>query len=253
MGDGTTTHRSTPVQVSSLSDVTAIAGGGLHTIALKSDGTVWAWGYNYFGQLGDGTTTTKRGTPVQVSSLSDVIAIAGGAHYTIALKSDGMVWTWGDNSSGQLGEGTYEDRSTPVQVSGLNLYGTTTPTPASSPTPILTPTLTPASSPTPILTPTIEPGKKCIITGYVVNKRGNPIESAKIRLKGTNSKILNKTSSDEDGLFEFTDLDADTYVITAIKKGYKTVKHTRTLEAGEEKDVEIVMKRTTKKGIHSEN
>jgi len=111
-----------------------------------------------------------------------------------------------------------------------------------------TPTLTPASSPTPILTPTVEPSKKCIISGYVVDKRGNLIESAKIRLKGTNSKIFNKTFSDEDGFFEFTDLDADNYIITAIKKGYKRVKQTVTLEEGEEVDIEIVIKKVIRKG-----
>ena len=65
-------------------------------------------------------------------------------------------------------------------------------------------------------------------------------------------KSSQKTISDEGGLFEFTDLDA-IHIITALKKGYKTVKQTITLEAGEEKDIEIVMKKTTKKGIYSEN
>lgn len=58
---------------------------------------------------------------------------------------------------------------------------------------------------------------------------------------------MKKTVSDEDGLFEFTDLDADTYIITAIKKGYKIAKQTITLEEGEEKDIEIVMKKTRKR------
>ena len=96
LGDGTTSHRSTPVQVSGLSGVIAIAGGGYHSIALKSDGTVWAWGWNEYGQLGDGTTS-HRSTPVQVSGLSGVIAIAGGGYHSIALKSDGTVWAWGNN------------------------------------------------------------------------------------------------------------------------------------------------------------
>ena len=87
------------MQVSSLGGVTAIAGGSAHTIALKNDGTVWAWGYNDYGQLGDGTYG-KRTTPVQVSSLIGVTAIAGGAYHTIALKSDGTVWAWGDNKYG---------------------------------------------------------------------------------------------------------------------------------------------------------
>jgi hypothetical protein len=81
------------------------------------------------------------------------------------------------------------------------------------------------------------------ISGYVTDKKDNPIESAKISLKGTNSKILKRTISDEDGFFEFTDLGADTYIITAIKKGYNRIKQTVTLEAGEEKDIEIVMKK----------
>src|SRR3990167_4891225 len=120
LGDGTTTSSSTPVQVSGLSDVTAIAGGKYHTIALKSDGTVWAWGINEDGQLGNGATAYKSPTPVQVSGLSDVTAIAGGGYHTIALKSDGTVWAWGNNYFGQLGDGTYTYRSIPVQVSGLS-------------------------------------------------------------------------------------------------------------------------------------
>src|SRR3990167_8949723 len=76
-----------------------VAGGRGHTIALKSDGTVWAWGRNEDGQLGDGTTT-DRTTQVQVSSLSVMTAIAGVAYHTIALKSDGTVWSWGDNKYG---------------------------------------------------------------------------------------------------------------------------------------------------------
>ena len=116
LGDGTTTDRSTPVQVSGLTNIAAIAGGGNDTIALKNDGTVWAWGWNYFGQLGDGTTT-DRSTPVQV--WGHVVAIAGGSEHTIALKDDGTVWAWGGNGFGQLGDGTTTDRSTPIQVTGL--------------------------------------------------------------------------------------------------------------------------------------
>jgi YD repeat-containing protein len=107
------------VQVSGLADVSAIAGGSYHTIVLKADGTVWAWGYNGSGQLGDGTTT-DRSTPVQVSGLADVAAIAGGYSHTIALKTDGTIWAWGWNEYGQLGDGTTTDRSSPVQVSGLS-------------------------------------------------------------------------------------------------------------------------------------
>ena len=93
------------VQVQGLSSVTAIAAGEVHSLALKSDGTVWAWGNNYYGQLGDGTTT-DRYTPVQVQGLSSVVAVAADISHSLAVKSDGTVWAWGKNDHGQLGDGT---------------------------------------------------------------------------------------------------------------------------------------------------
>jgi alpha-tubulin suppressor-like RCC1 family protein len=121
LGDNTTTNRLTPVQVMGsggsgfLSGVTAITAGGYHSIAMKGDGTAWAWGSNENGQLGD-TTTTQRNTPVQVSGLSGVTAIAAGSYHSLALKGDGTVRAWGSNSSGELGDGTTTNRSAPVVV-----------------------------------------------------------------------------------------------------------------------------------------
>ena len=97
----------------------ALAVSQSHAVILKSNGTVWAWGFNACGQLGDGTTT-QRWTPVQVSGLTSVVAVAAYQQHTVALKSDGTVWTWGLNSAGQLGDGTTTQRTTPVLVSGLN-------------------------------------------------------------------------------------------------------------------------------------
>ena len=96
-----------------------IASQSGHTVALKADGTVWAWGYNGYGQLGDGTII-ERYTPVQVIGLSNVISITAGSHHTVALKSDGTVWAWGYNGYGQLGDGTTIERHTPVQVVDLS-------------------------------------------------------------------------------------------------------------------------------------
>jgi alpha-tubulin suppressor-like RCC1 family protein len=90
----------------------------IHTLYVKDNGTVWAWGSNNKGQLGDGTTT-DRTTPMQVSGLAGVSAIAAGSAHSVALKNDGTVWTWGSNSNGQLGNGTKTDSKTPVQVSNL--------------------------------------------------------------------------------------------------------------------------------------
>jgi hypothetical protein len=111
------------VQVSVLSGVTAIAAGQYQSLALESDGTVWDWGDNSYGELGNGTTTGSN-TPVQVSWLHGVTAIAAGSGHSLALTSNGTVygtvWSWGLNTSGQLGNGTYYNSRIPVQVSGLS-------------------------------------------------------------------------------------------------------------------------------------
>lgn len=89
---------------------------GLFSLALKDDGTVWAWGGNSFGSLGDGTSQTRL-TPVQ--TLTDAISVKAGSYHGLALKADGTVWAWGKNTSGQLGDGTSAIRWTPIQVPGL--------------------------------------------------------------------------------------------------------------------------------------
>jgi len=120
LGIGNNTDQATPVQLNCMNGITAIAGalGGNHSLALKNDGTVMAWGWNFAGQLGDGTTL-DRNVPAEVSGLTGIIAVSCGASHSLALKDDGTVWTWGRNSNGQLGDGTTIDRTTPVQVIGL--------------------------------------------------------------------------------------------------------------------------------------
>ena len=97
----------------------AISAGGNHSLALKSDGTVWAWGYNGYGQLGIGTTTESH-VPVQVTSITGVIAIAAGGNHSLALRGDGTVWAWGYNADGQLGNGTTTISLSPVLISSLS-------------------------------------------------------------------------------------------------------------------------------------
>lgn len=116
----------TPGAVSGLTNVIAVSGGANHSLALKSDGTVWAWGLNSNAQLGDGTTTNRL-TPVQVrigiggsNYINDIIAIDAGGYHNLALKSDGTVWAWGDNNSGQIGDGTLTDLATVVQITSLS-------------------------------------------------------------------------------------------------------------------------------------
>ena len=135
LGDNTTTDRLTPIQVKGggwtgfFDDAVEVAGGLGHSCAVKSDATVWCWGRNDRGQLGDNTTSDSL-TPVQVTgsggvgTLSGVSSVAAGAKSTCVVKTDTTVWCWGDNGKGQLGDNTTTDSSAPVQVVGAGGVGT---------------------------------------------------------------------------------------------------------------------------------
>ncbi len=117
LGDGTTADKTTPNQESTgATDWSAISTGAYHTVAQKSDGTLWAWGYNYRGQLSDGTTVDKHNPTQESTGAADWSAIAAGLSHTVALKSDGALWAWGWNV-GQLGVGTASIQNTPIQES----------------------------------------------------------------------------------------------------------------------------------------
>jgi len=120
LGHGTTPENYVNLGiVSDLTSIAAVASGGYHSLALKNDGRVWAWGYNGYGQLGDGTTTT-RARPSPVPGLTNVAYIAAGGYASFAIKNDGTVWAWGRNDCGQLGDGTTTNRTSPMLLPGLN-------------------------------------------------------------------------------------------------------------------------------------
>lgn len=122
LGDGSSLdHRLSFAPVAGMNGVTAVAAGASHALALRSDGTVWAWGRGDLGQLGVGSTPTVTDLPVQVQGLSDVIAIAAGNNSSAALRADGSVWTWGANDVGQLGDGTTTQRNVPVRTNLTNI------------------------------------------------------------------------------------------------------------------------------------
>jgi hypothetical protein len=121
LGDGTNTQRFTPVQVRSLTGViTQVAAGGRFSLALRSDSTVWAWGRNDHGQLGRGTVSDHEATPARVAVLNHVTKISAGGDFGLALRSDGIVFAWGANQVGQLGNGTTAENHVPVKIVGLS-------------------------------------------------------------------------------------------------------------------------------------
>ncbi|WP_395833744.1 MopE-related protein [Archangium violaceum] len=119
-GSASLTNQLSPYQVSLARGATAIAAGANHALVLLSDKSVVAWGQNTHGQLGNGTTATAQSTPVAVGLTGSVTAIASGSNFSLAIDSTGAAWAWGQNSSGQLGDGTTTQRTSPVRVQGLN-------------------------------------------------------------------------------------------------------------------------------------
>jgi alpha-tubulin suppressor-like RCC1 family protein len=106
--------RNSPRQIGTATWRMAVA-GFFSSYGIKSDGTLWAWGRNQAGQLGDGTTIERR-MPVQIGSDTDWIAVAGGSTYGLALKANGSLWAWGNNNYGQLGTGDTTASLVPVYV-----------------------------------------------------------------------------------------------------------------------------------------
>lgn len=115
LGDGTTVSRSSPVQVGTLTNWSKVNVGFGHALALKTDGTLWAWGLNSSGQLGNGLFVAKS-SPIQIGAGTNWMTLGTAGYASLALKTDGTLWSWGSNSYGELGLGDTNDRSVPTQV-----------------------------------------------------------------------------------------------------------------------------------------
>jgi alpha-tubulin suppressor-like RCC1 family protein len=121
LGNNTAESKSSPVQVGALTNWLQADGTVNSTAAVKIGGTLWTWGDNTFGKLGSNTTGTafNRSSPVQVGSLTNWAQVNGGDSFLTAIKTDGTIWSWGQNNQGQLGDGTSVDKSSPVQIGAL--------------------------------------------------------------------------------------------------------------------------------------
>lgn len=112
-----------PVQIGSCTDWVYIASGGAHVMALRADGSLWGWGDNSFGRIGDGNlegrglpNSLPQHEPTQIGAYTDWISISAVGSHTLGLRANGTLWAWGVNSDGQLGDGTTENRAVPVQI-----------------------------------------------------------------------------------------------------------------------------------------
>ena len=123
LGDNTSSNRSSPVTtVAGGTNWKQVAGGSDHTAAVKTDGRLWCWGYNSFGQIGDGTSPnafSSRISPVTTAGGgTNWKQVACGFAHTAAIKTDGTLWSWGNNGLGQLGDNTIVNKSSPVSTVG---------------------------------------------------------------------------------------------------------------------------------------
>ena len=117
IGDNTRTFRSSPVQTVAFgTNWKQVTNGYYHTAALKTDGTLWTWGYNSFGQLGDNTVSNRSSPAQTVAFGTNWKQVSSGVFHTAAIKNDGTLWIWGDNANGKLGDNTTTNRSSPVQT-----------------------------------------------------------------------------------------------------------------------------------------
>jgi uncharacterized protein YjdB/alpha-tubulin suppressor-like RCC1 family protein len=117
VGDGTGAERPAgPVRVGEDSDWAGASAGLYHSAAVKTDGSLSAWGWNIYGQLGIGDATVRLYAPAQIGADSDWVAVSAGEYHTLALKEDGGLWAWGYNDFGQLGDDTSDNKNAPVKV-----------------------------------------------------------------------------------------------------------------------------------------
>ena len=126
LGDSTvyTTNRSSPVQVGALTTWSAVFCGGRTIMAVKTDGTLWGWGFNAYGQLGIGNTNNYS-SPMQVGALTTWSKVTIDSSRTLALKTNGTLWAMGLNNTGQMGDGTTVNKSSPVQIGALTTWTAT--------------------------------------------------------------------------------------------------------------------------------
>jgi alpha-tubulin suppressor-like RCC1 family protein len=124
LGDGTfgtANNKATPVQIGTDTNWLMVSAASGHTMAIKTNGTLWGWGRNNYSQLGDATIVDKY-VPTQIGLATNWQNVEGALYFTIAMKATGTIWTWGHNDTGQLGDNTLVDKITPTNIEPTNTY-----------------------------------------------------------------------------------------------------------------------------------
>ncbi|WP_149244295.1 T9SS type A sorting domain-containing protein [Dyadobacter sp. 32] len=116
LGDGTQADKTTPTRVGSATNWVSVSAARYHTLGITADGKAWGWGFNGYGEVGDGTTLQKL-SPTPIGTATNWASVsAGGNFFSLGITTDGKAWAWGYNSSGQLGNGTQDNKTTPAQI-----------------------------------------------------------------------------------------------------------------------------------------
>ena len=124
LGDGTSINKSSPTKIGTANNWQYVMGGGSYSsFGIQTDGTLWAWGSNTFGNLGDGTYVNES-VPTRIGTANNWQTVVAGFYVTVALKTDGTLWAWGDNYNGEIGDGTTVDKSVPTQIGTANNWQT---------------------------------------------------------------------------------------------------------------------------------
>jgi len=119
LGDNCTTNRSSPVSVvGGFTDWCQVSAGSYHSLAVRQNGTAWAWGYNSNGRLGDNTTTNKSSPVSVVGGFLDWCQVSAGRNFSLGIRQNGTIWSWGYAAQGRLGDNTTVSKSSPVSVVG---------------------------------------------------------------------------------------------------------------------------------------
>src|SRR6478672_11749336 len=120
LGLGNLANQNLPIQIGTANDWATVSAGNVHSLAVKTNGTLWSWGNGQFGALGNGVFNSATANVTQVGIANDWLAVSAGNRFSLAIKTNGTLWSWGLNNTGQLGLNNVIDQNLPVQVGTSN-------------------------------------------------------------------------------------------------------------------------------------